>query len=57
MNDCFQGNLSLVTRHRYAMARQASAATREDAFELAVKRHPGSIRIRIKKNKITIGEK
>ena len=32
----FQGNLSLVTRRRYAMARQASAATKEDVFERAV---------------------
>jgi hypothetical protein len=36
MNECFQRNLSLVTRRRYAMARQASAATREDVFERAV---------------------
>jgi hypothetical protein len=56
MNDCFQRNLSLVTRRCYAMARQASAATREDVFERAVKRHPGSIRIGIK-NKITMGKK
>jgi hypothetical protein len=46
MNDCLHGNLSLVT----------SAATREDVYELAVKRHPGSIRIR-NQGKVTARKK
>jgi hypothetical protein len=46
----------LVTRRRNAMAQRASAATRIDVFERAVKRHPGSIRIGIK-GKNTMGKK
>jgi hypothetical protein len=46
MNDCFHGNLSLVTL----------AATRKDVYEIAVKRHSNSIPISIQ-GKVTARNK